>query len=188
MNSKKKGEIWKPISGYEGLYEVSDKARIKSLPRNVHFVDKLGIDRIRTTSEKILSPTLNRKRGRVSVMLSKSSTDHKRISLHRIVAMAFVENPCVEKYFEINHKDENPQNNLPSNLEWCDRKYNMNYNNLPNRRKVYSKSIVGTKGSNVLRFSAIRHAKNFGFDGSGILHSIKTGKDYKGYSWRYGDD
>ena len=46
-------------------------------------------------------------------------------SVHRLVALAFLENP--NNYKEVNHKDENPLNNELSNLEWCDHNYNMNY-------------------------------------------------------------
>ena len=49
-------------------------------------------------------------------------------SVHRLVAEYFVYNPNPKEYTEINHKDENKENNCAYNLEWCDRKYNVNYN------------------------------------------------------------
>ena len=48
------------------------------------------------------------------------------ISVHRLVADAFLEN--AEKLPEVNHKDKNTMNNCVSNLEWCTREYNINYN------------------------------------------------------------
>ena len=47
------------------------------------------------------------------------------ISVHRLVATAFIDNP--NGYDEINHKDEDKTNNNVNNLEWCTRIYNLNY-------------------------------------------------------------
>ena len=49
----------------------------------------------------------------------------KFFKIHRLVALAFIPNP--DKLPEINHIDENKANNHVTNLEWCDRKYNINY-------------------------------------------------------------
>lgn len=51
----------------------------------------------------------------------------KIASVHRLVAIAFVENPCPEKFKEVNHIDEDKTNNNANNLEWCDRSYNQKY-------------------------------------------------------------
>ena len=121
----------------------------------------------------------------MSVILCKNSNDHKRISIHRMVALAFIENP--NSFEEINHIDENPQNNCVENLEWCTRLYNMNYGTLPTRlNKKRMKPVVGVKeDGTVLEFDAVRHGKKEGFDASGISKSIKTKKPYKGVFWRY---
>lgn len=47
--------------------------------------------------------------------------------MHRLVALAFIDNP--NNYPCVNHKDENKENNTLTNLEWCDRSYNINYGN-----------------------------------------------------------
>ena len=165
-------EIWKDIKGYEGLYQVSNLGRVKSLPK------------YHTKYEKILHPTANIRDGRMSVLLCKSPKERKRINVHRLVAIAFLENP--NNYPEINHKDENPQNNCVSNLEWCTRKYNMNYGTTPQRLNIKNmKPIKCYDGDSVMRFQSIRSAKKFGFDGSGIIKAIKTGGKYKGRRWSY---
>jgi len=58
---------------------------------------------------------------------SDGARKRKMMLVHRIVAMAWIENPHPSKWKEINHKDEDKTNNAASNLEWCDHKYNCNY-------------------------------------------------------------
>ena len=167
-------EIWRDVVGYEGLYQVSNHGRVKSLPK------------YNIKEERILKATPNRRDGRLSVMLCKNSTHRKRITIHRLVAFAFVENPC--GYTEINHKDENPQNNRADNLEWCSHKYNMNYGTTPKRLNLKNmKSVAYKDGDKIVEFPSVRSGKAFGFDGSGILYSIRTGKKYKGKEWFYAD-
>ena len=80
--------------------------------------------------EIILSPK-NNGTGYFMVCLYKNKT-HKYYLIHRIVALTFIPNPnslpCV------NHKDEDKTNNKVDNLEWCDHKYNSNYNGVLKKR------------------------------------------------------
>lgn len=102
-------EQWKDIFGYEGLYQISNYGRVKSL--------KYG-------KEEILKP-IKDKKGYLHVHLRKDGMEkHHRI--HRLVANAFIPNEDLFKT-DINHKDENKENNVWSNLEWCDKTYNNNY-------------------------------------------------------------
>lgn len=104
-------EIWKDIDGYEGLYQVSNYGRVKSL----NYRNK-GI-------EGVLAPKLNCK-GYLWVILYRGPC-HKCALIHRLVGLAFIENP--NEYPFINHKDENPLNNCVENLEWCTGSYNVRY-------------------------------------------------------------
>ena len=108
-------EIWKSVSGYEGLYEVSSLGRIKSLHRSSLSNYKPG---------KILHPTKNIRSGYMSVMLTKNGV-HTRCYVHRIVASAFLPNP--DNLPQVNHKDQNRQNNVLGDLEWCSLSYNVTY-------------------------------------------------------------
>ena len=90
-------EIWKDIDGYEGLYQVSNLGRVKSLHHN---------------KEKILKGSYANK-GYHLISLSKEGTQ-KRYLVHRLVATAFIPNPY--KLECVNHKDENPRNNNVNNL------------------------------------------------------------------------
>ena len=62
----------------------------------------------------------------LQVTLVNDEGERKTIKVHRLVASAFI--PNLDECREINHKDFNKENNSVSNLEWCDRKYNVNYN------------------------------------------------------------
>ena len=101
-------EEWRDIPGYEGLYQVSNLGRVKSLEK----IDARGWHR----KEKILVQ-IDNMHGYYQLMLYKNK-NKKKISVHRLVALAFIPNP--NNYPCVNHKDENPSNNCIENLEWCD--------------------------------------------------------------------
>lgn len=75
---------------------------------------------------RFLKPAIG-KDGYCSVELFDEQGKSKRVSVHRIVATAFIPNP--DNLPEVNHKDENSSNNSVSNLEWCTHLYNMRYEN-----------------------------------------------------------
>ena len=110
-------EIWKDIEGYEGLYQVSNKGRVKSLSRLVVRVGKPNY----ITKEKILKCSELKGTGYPAVSLG-SNNNFKSMLVHRLVAQAFIPNP--DNLPEINHIDNNKNNNHVNNLEWCNRLYN----------------------------------------------------------------
>ena len=123
-------EIWKDIEGYEGIYQVSNFGRVKSLDRYVlRNGNSLFVKGI------VLSQLNNR--GYLTVRLCNSGK-YKNYFVHRLVACAFVEN--LNNYTEVNHIDEDKHNNDFRNLEWCDRKYNVNYGS---RADKFSNSMKG---------------------------------------------
>lgn len=110
-------EEWKDIKGYEGMYQVSNFGRIKSVSRERHTG---GI-----IKDKMLKPRPNQKKStHFSVALFKHGNRENR-QIHRLVAEAFISNPFNKPY--VNHIDGNPRNNFVSNLEWCTPKENTNH-------------------------------------------------------------
>lgn len=117
-------EAWKDIEGYEGLYQVSNRGRVRSLDRVEYINNKVGGITRRVRKGKILKPCFDGKKNYVHVNLSVDNESHT-VNIHRLVALAFLPNPC--NYREINHKDEDKTNNNVDNLEWCDHSYNNTY-------------------------------------------------------------
>jgi len=114
-------EEWRDIKGFEGLYQVSNLGRVKSLPK---YTYSKGYPQLR--KERILNP---RGTGRKRNYLAVKFIDGHQYKVHRLVAEAFIPNP--NNLPLINHKDENPLNNEVDNLEWCDNSYNVKYSAKP---------------------------------------------------------
>ena len=121
-------EIWKDIEGFEGLYQVSNYGRVKSLNYN------------RTGKERILKAGKNSD-GYLQVNLCKDGK-MKNYKVHQLVGNAFLSNP--QGYNELNHRDEDKTNNCVENLEYCSRSYNNTYNG---RAKKIGKKLRGRKQS-----------------------------------------
>ena len=128
-----KGEIWTDIEGYEGLYQVSNMGRVKSLERMKWCGLNGGC--YYKVPEKILEGYDNGY-GYSYVILCKDGKD-KKCRINRLVAQAFLPNP--DNLPEVNHKDEDKQNNYVENLEWCSKSYNINYGT---RNKKAGKKIA----------------------------------------------
>ena len=168
-------EIWKDISGYEGLYQVSNLGRVKSLDYN------------HTGREKIMKPSVD-KNGYLYVCFRKNGVK-KWYKLHRLVAQAFISNP--NNYPQVNHKDENPFNNFVNNLEWCDAKYNINYGTRTERvAEKKSKQVLQIdKNTNKLiaEFPSLTEVeRQFGISKSSISKCCKGKLNTAGkYKWQY---
>ena len=112
-------EIWKDIEGYDGIYQVSNLGRVRSVD---HIGNTGGRKAGRTAlyKGKVLKQQISSS-GYFQVVLVR----YPNISVHRAVAKAFV--PGYFEGAQVNHKDENKQNNRYDNLEWVTQKENNNY-------------------------------------------------------------
>ena len=111
---------WRPVNGFEGLYEVSNWGEVRSVDRVLPNA-KYGKGRTRRWPGKTLSPSNNGSTGHQFVRLWKNKKPHKMF-VHRIVLQTFV-GPCPEG-MECLHKDDNPSNNHVKNLRWGTRSEN----------------------------------------------------------------
>lgn len=133
-------EIWKPIKGYEGLYEVSNFGRVRSVDRTITYANG-SVHFYKGVIRKLFEDV----DGYPVVVLTKHN-QLKTFKVHKIEMDAFVPNtdnlPCV------NHKDENKKNNFiwvnedgsvdlsKSNLEYCTYSYNTNYGTCIERARM----------------------------------------------------
>ena len=169
-------EIWKDVKGYEGLYMVSNKGRIKSMYKQTKILK----------NDNILKPALLNS-GYLSVMIYKNKT-RKRFTVHRLVAEAFIENPDNKNV--INHIDEDKTNNCVENLEWCDYCYNNNYGSARFKQSISMSTPIEmftTKGESIAKFRSIPlAAKMCNVTPEAIRFALHNPQNtIAGFLWRY---
>jgi hypothetical protein len=187
-------ENWRAVKGWEGLYEVSDLGRVRSLPRVVPKKD----GKFYTCKGGLLNQF---KSHDYYVVRLRYCAGGLVEFVHRLVAEAFVPNP--NAYPIVNHKDEDTYNNIPSNLEWCTNLYNLNYGGARERaintlkRKYRTNEIQSTrsimvelydtKGELKYSFSSLTDAAKFigRTNPSNIRKMLRKNKIYKGYIWKF---
>ena len=117
-------EFWRDVGGFEGIYQVSNLGRVRSLDRKVHTYIKKG---------RILKSFDN---GHHYQYLTLSDGTKKRKHyVHILVAKAFIENP--NEYEQVNHKDFDKTNNRANNLEWVSREQNREHY----RQSAYCRAV-----------------------------------------------
>lgn len=104
-------EIWKDVVGYENIYQISNLANVRSVDRVV--LTRRGPKKYKS---KLLTPHIANS-GYKEIRLNNSDGG-KTYLLHRLVALAFLENP--DKCKIVNHIDGDKTNAIAENLEWCD--------------------------------------------------------------------
>lgn len=161
-------ENWKPVDGYTDRYLVSKFGEVYSI-----------------RSKQILHPEL--RRGYPSVQLF-DGMQYKHKQIHRLVAIAFIDNP--HSYLYINHKDECKTNNNVDNLEWCTASYNVNYGTAIQR--AVDKKKIGVNqylkdGTFVATYDSIMNAERAtGVYNPNIVKCCKGERKTAGkYIWKY---
>lgn len=153
-------EIWKDIQGYEGLYQVSNLGRIKSLDRTVSHIGETT----RNLKGKILINKLTPKKY-YKVELSFNCV-YKTHEVHRLVAKAFI--PNSNKKLEINHKNGIKTDNRVENLEWVTHRENL----------IHSYHVLGNKcGFGVLKKTYGEHNVKSKLKHDDVIQIIKNKKN-----------
>ena len=130
-------EEWKDVKGYEGRYQISNYGNVASINYN------------HTNTRKILKSTITT-HGYYCVDLY-ANKKHHWTHVHRLVAKEFVKNPNPDKYYVVNHKDENKKNNVWTNLEWCTMEHNTNWGTRNERAsKALSRTVFQFDDDGVL--------------------------------------
>ena len=155
-------EIWKDIVGYEGLYQVSNLGRVKSLKRIAVRTSKKGVKTNQLVKEAIKKAVPD-KDGYEKVCIWKNGKS-VNFFVHRLVAIAFIPNP--ENKPQVNHINGIKSDNRVENLDWCTNQENENHKihvlgkistplNLKNVEKVNTAIVINGKnviGVNIQKF------------------------------------
>lgn len=186
-----KGEIWKDIAGYEGIYQASNLGRVRSLDR----IDCRG----RTLKGRMIKPYRDGKEGYVAISLNKNREEN-RVKLHRLIASVFIRPPLDGE--QVNHINGVRDDNHLSNLEWVTCQQNIRHsfdvlNKKPSgghtgktgRKHHCSKAVVATRlsdGTKLLFGSTAEAARVLGIS-SGSIPRCCNGKyrSSHGYSFSY---
>lgn len=175
-------EKWKDVKGFEGIYQVSNLGRVKSLPRRVR-VNRGGYwikERVRK---------LGKTRG--GYLFVPLIVDGKTVArrVNRLVAEAFVDGYDESK--EVHHINGDKTDNRAQNLVCLTSK--------DHRKEHPPKAVIGRKGDDVIILQSCADAKACGFDPANVSRCCKCAElpdgnprkrkyaTHKGYIWRYAE-
>lgn len=117
-------EEWRPIIGWEGLYEVSDLGRVRGVPRSQVRLGKTGKPTTFRYGYKLLSPG-KKDTGYLLVVLSDMTNNRQKVAgVHRLVCEAF-HGPRPDWDYEVAHGDHDKRNNSAANLRWATHRENI---------------------------------------------------------------
>lgn len=160
-------EIWKEIQGYEGLYAVSSKGRVKNI--------KTG---------KVLKNRINPHGYAIVALYKGNGTKPKAVMVHRLVAQAFIPNP--ENLPQINHIDEDKRNNNVINLEWVSASQNQRHSAHQYSCRINQLSLDGELVKEWESSHEIE--RELGYIYGNIIQCCKGKyKQMYGFKWQYAD-
>lgn len=169
--------MWKQVADQDfNSYEVSETGQI------------------RNKNKKVLKPCLNKQNGYLQVVLHNGK-QYRMFYVHRLVAQLYVPNP--NGFKEVNHLDENRANNSFKNLEWCTRKYNVNYGRHNARVSIAKRSlddktkiriIARNNNGDIKSFNSLRQAcEACGISRSFLSRRLSNKEPLMGYVFYYAD-
>jgi hypothetical protein len=183
-------EQFRDIKGYEGMYQVSNYGRVKSLDRE--YICARGQHR------RVIGRILKQKKNRCGYMVCSLSNhqDLKEFLVHRLVASAFISK--IDGKYDVNHIDGNKTNNHYSNLEWVTKSENTLHavkHNISgfrdhvfeNLRKINAetsyKKLYFSKGNEVIVFNSVSSAADkLGLKRDNITRAIRKKQKVGGWN------
>lgn len=132
-------EVWKPIPGYEGIYEASNLGRIRTANGKTTSNARYPV---RVWQQRVLKPKVQtRSNGRKDqrVNLWKDGVESTQL-VARLVAMSFL--PMPFDNLTVNHINGNPMDNRIENLEWCTIQENIHHAFETGLQKNSEKAVV----------------------------------------------
>jgi hypothetical protein len=179
----KEVECWLPIPDYEGLYEISNLGRVKSLPRQINAFE----NKKKYTKKKILKNNKNI-RGYDSVVLCKN-TEHKQTLVHRLVCLVYKND--IDKTLSVNHINGIKDDNRIENLEYVTAKENTwhmrNVLGYRNENDYIAINQYDLKGRFIKKYKSIMEASRQTGTYSANISACAKGKLKKtnNFIWRY---
>ena len=184
---------WRWVQGYEHMYQVSNDGLVRSVDRYVYC--EVSPDKLQHIFGKVLKQGIDKK-GYKIVYLSKDGKQ-KTIKVHRLVAMAFIENPLPLP--QVNHKDGCKTNNYVDNLEWCDNSYNQKHAHDSGLFPIYEETkgwgrpakpvaMIDLKtGETIKTFKTLSSASRETKINQSNIRSVCLGERHRagGYGWKF---
>ena len=177
-------EIWKDIVGYEGLYQVSNLGKVRSLDRTYTQKARSGSVLAHTYKGCVLKP--NNVGGYLQVNLQKHKKRNDQ-KIHRLVAQAFI--PNLENKREVNHIDGDKTNNNADNLEWVTTSENQLHSHYVLKQNIKPVLQYDLNGTFIREWEAIKIAsKELNIFASNISDCCRGKRKTAGrYIWKYKD-
>lgn len=172
-------EIWKDVKGYDGIYQVSNLGRVKSLERGVQYIGSNGKSCWRINRERILkSPIASHGYPNIGLRFEGNV---KVVCVHRLVADAFLPNPDNKE--TVNHKNGDKTNNNVNNLEWATNAENLQHA-IDKKLRVINRPVIGTIGNTSYVFRNAQEAsKELGYERGAVGKAISGGYRIAGMYW-----
>lgn len=168
-------EVWKDIQGYEGLYQVSNQGRVKSLERRTQT---------RVCHEKIMNSQFDTRY--LFVRLSKDGKK-RNLLIHRLVANEFIPNRDGCPY--VNHINGKKTDNRVENLEWCTPSENTVHAIVNDIKRLPNKSVVqcDLQGNTIREWESIKEASvSLKINRSNIGSCCNRKRNKAGnYTWKF---
>lgn len=187
-------EEWKDIEGYEGIYQVSNLGRVRSLDHKARHRSRTGNEFEVTYKGRIRKQVPNE--NGYSIVMVKDGGKSRALKVHRLVAQAFIPNPDNLPF--VNHKDEDPSNNRADNLEWCTHEYNVRYGTAIMRvrntqlKRANAVLQLDNEGNVLGRFLSLERAAEAMGCCTQLIKRVCDGKPHchtaKGYRWKWEED